>query len=185
MAMSDFTPNKLGFDTNGFINALMRIADAYMSETSDILILLFKKEIDRNGNGAKIMKDDAKSVVREILHEVANDHITIEAGFDEEMARSMAKDFFVRVMVVIHGNQGGGRLTSKPGMSTFKKHVIGYGPSTAKTKYDLPEEFNQMDVSRGIRDNVMKDIEKYFDVMIAKISDALTPDFFSMFITGG
>lgn len=183
--MSDFTPNKLGFNTNGCMNAIMKMADAYMNQTSDIMITLFKKEIDRNGNGSSDMKRDAKVVVREILHEVAEDHITIEAGFDEAMARSMAVDYYVRTMVVIYGNQAGGALTSKPGMSTFKKHVRGYGPSTAKTKYFLPDGFNQVDASTGIRDNVMKDIEKYFEVMMIKINEALTGDFFGQFITGG
>ena len=153
--------------------------------TSDILVNLFKIEIDRNGNGADVMKNDAKKVVREIMREVAEDHITIEAGFDEDMARSMARDFYVRVMVVIHGNQAGGKLYSKPGMYTFKKHVIGYGPSTAKTRYKLPKGFNQVDVSKGIRNNVMKEIEKYFEVMMIKLCGSLTGEFFGRFITGG
>lgn len=183
--MSDFTPNKLGFDSAGCMRAIMMMADAYMKETSDIMITLFQKEIDRNGNGSSDMKGDAKTLVREILHEVAADHITIDAGFDESMAQSMARDFYVRTMVVIHGNQAGGKLTSKPNMSTFKKHVRGYGPSTAKTVYDLPKDFNQEDASKGIRGNVMKEIEKYFEVMIIKINAALTGDFFGLFITGG
>lgn len=183
--MSDFTPNKLGFDSAGCMRAIMMMADAYMKETADIMITLFQKEIDRNGNGSSDMKGDAKTLVREILHEVAADHITIDAGFDESMAQSMARDFYVRTMVVIHGNQAGGKLTSKPNMSTFKKHVRGYGPSTAKTVFDLPDGFNQEDASDGIRGNVMKDIEKYFEVMIIKINVALTGDFFGQFITGG
>lgn len=183
--MSDFTPNKLGFDSAGCMRAIMMMADAYMQETSDIMITLFQKEIDRNGNGSSDMKGDAKTLVREILHEVAADHITIDAGFDESMAQSMARDFYVRTMVVIHGNKAGGKLTSKPNMSTFKKHVRGYGPSTAKTVYKLPNGFNQVDASKGISGNVMKEIKKYFEVMIIKINAALTGDFFGQFITGG
>lgn len=183
--MSDFTPNKLGFDSRGCVTAILKMADAYMSQTSDILITLFRKEIDRNGNGSSDMKRDAKVVVHEILHEVAEDHITIEAGFDEAMAHSMASDYYVRTMVVIYGNQAGGKLMSKPGRSTFKKHVRGYGPSGAKSVYKLPEGFNQIDASAGIRDNTMKDIEKYFEVMIIKINVSLTGEFFGQFITGG
>lgn len=183
--MSDFTPNKLGFNSAGCMRAIMAMADAYMSQTSDILITLFQKEIDRNGNGSKFMRSDAKSMVREILHEVTEDNIKIEAGFDEGTARSMAKDFYVRVMVVIHGNQAGGTLHSKPGMSTFKKNVVGYGKSGAETVYDLPSWFNQPDISGILRDNVMKEIEKYFEVMLIKINESLTGDFFAQFITGG
>lgn len=185
MAMSDFTPNKLGFDVNGCMNAIMRMADAYMSQTSDILINLFKGEIDKNGNGSEFMRSDAKRAVREILHEVAEDHITIEAGLDEDMARSMAKDFYVRVMVVIHGNQAGGTLESKPGMSTFKKNVMNYGPSGAHTVYKLPSWFNQPDISDILRDNVMKNIEKYFKDMLNNLDLSLDANFFGQFITGG
>ena len=183
--MSDFVPHKLRFDSTGCMNAIMRMADAYMSQTSDILINLFKKEIDRNGNGSSFMKDDAKKVVREILHEVAQDHITIEAGFDENMARGMATDFYVRAMVVIYGNMANGYLWTKPGVSTWKKNVTNYGPSGAKSIYMLPDGFNQFDASQGIMENAMKDIEKYFDDMIIKINDSLTGDFFGQFITGG
>ena len=63
----------------------------------------------------------------------------------------MATDYYVRTMVVIYGNQAGGKLTSKPGMSTFKKHVRGYGPSTAKTKYDLPDGFKPEDEYTMVR----------------------------------
>ena len=183
--MSDFTPNKLGFDTNGCMNAILRMADAYMSQTSDILINLFKIEIDRNGNGSSFMKHDAKKVVREILHEVAQDHITIEAGFDENMARGMARDFYVRVMVVIYGNMANGYLWTKPGESTWKKNVTNYGPSGAKSIYMLPDEFDQADASEGIKNNVLKEIEKYFEVMLIKIDSSLDGNFFGQFITGG
>lgn len=183
--MSDFTPNKLGFDTNGCMNAIMRMADAYMSQTSDILINLFKIEIDRNGNGSSFMKNDAKKVIRETLHEVVQDHITIEAGFDEDMARGMARDFYVRVMVVVYGNMANGYLWTKPGESTWKKNVTNYSPSGAKSIYMLPDEFDQADASEGIKNNVLKEIEKYFEVMLIKIDSSLDGNFFGQFITGG
>ena len=182
--MSDFIPNKLGFDVNGCMTAILRLADSLMSETADIMIILFKKEIDRNGNGSSFMKSDAKKVVREILHDVAADHITIEAGFDEAMARAMAIDFYVRTMVVIHGNQAGGPIHTKPGHSTWKKNVVGYGPSGAKTEYKLPQ-FDQSDASDGILENVMKDMEKYFTVLLIRLNEMLDGEFYGQFITGG
>jgi len=182
--MSDFTPNKLGFDSAGCNRAILMAADAFMKETSDDLVMLFKKEIDKNGNGSHIMRDDAKKVVHEILHEVAADHITIEAGFDEEMARSMAKDFYVRTMVVIYGNQANGPIWTKPGLSTWKKNVIGYGPSGAKTKYPL-YRFNQFDFHDKMVENVMKQIEKHFKDMVEKLASFFDGEFFGRFITGG
>ena len=180
--MADFTPNTLVFDTAGCMTAIMKLCDAYMSHNSDILLNLYKLQIDKNGNGSSFMKSEAKKVVHEILHEVAADHITIQAGFDEAMARSMARDFYVRAMVVLHGNQAGGPLETKPGTATFRKHVIGPYTSNAKTIYPLPAGFNQGDVSDGIQDNVMKDIEKYFLVMCAQINHDLDGDFFGRFL---
>ena len=182
--MSDFTPNKLGFDSASCNRSIMKAADTLMGETSNILVQLFKNEIDRNGNGSKTMREDAQKVVREILHEVAEDHITIEAGFDEAMARSMATDFYVRTMVVIYGNQAGGPIWTKPGVSTWKKNVTNYGESRAKTRYQL-YRFNQFDFHDKMVENVMKQIEKYFKDMLDKLCDSLTGDFFGQFITGG
>ena len=184
--MIEFVPRKIGFNAAACQNAILRAADALMSETSDILILIMKKYIDKSGNGSEFMKSDAKKMVHEILHEVAADHINIEAGFDEAMAYGMAKDFFVRVMVVIHGNQAGGNITEKPGMPTFKKNVTNYGmpdPDT-RTGREIPQ-FDQYDVSEGILENTMKEIQKYFDVMIAKLEGVCSASFFAGFVTGG
>lgn len=179
---NDFVANHLSFDAAGCNRAIVKMAEAEMNELSDMMITQFKWQIDRNGNGSAIMRNDAKTVVREILHEVLSDHLTYEVGFDESLAASMAKDFYVRVMVVIHGNQGGGHIKSKPGLSTWKKHVIGYGPSNAKEEYDIPQ-FDQEDVADGIRDNVIKNIESHFETMLIKLCIALDGPFFEGFIT--
>lgn len=183
--MSDFTPNKLGFDTKGCMTAIMRAADAYMSRTSDWLMFIMKKQIDINGVGSKWMKNDAKKMVREISHEVTEDHIKIEAGFDTEMARSMALDFYVRVMTVLFGNQSQGPLKSKPGRKTFRKHVIGPFDSKARTEYFLPDGFNFEGVSEHILNNTMMELEKYFKDMLDVLGMMFSGDFFGSFITGG
>ena len=187
--MSDFKPNKLGFDVDRCNDMLIQMADKLMDEQADVMVNLFKRQIDYNGNGdLEYMKDDAKLVVREILHEVARDHITIHAGFDEAMAKSMGIDFYVRTMVVIHGNQGGGPLHEKPGEETWKKYVMNRGmpnPDHRKADNMLPDGFNQYDVSEHIVENVMKDIEKHFRVMLMQLQAMCDSAFWSQFITGG
>ena len=178
-----FTPNKISINTAGATTAILKAAEAYMNQTSDKLIEIMKIQIDTNGNGSKIMRSDAIRAVREISREVAEDHITIEAGFDEAMAASMAKDFYVRTMVVIHGNQAGGPIHTKPGQSTWKKHVIGYGMSGAKSVYDIPQ-FNQNDVSKKIVDNTMKEVKKYFKEMLDALCKII-PGIIASYFGGG
>lgn len=183
--MSDFKPNKIGYNSKACMQSLLRVADAMMTESEDTLIRLYKYEIDRNGNGSHVMKESAKSVVRSIVHDVFEEKIHIEAGIDEKMARSMATEYYIRTMVVIHGNMAQGGIHSKPGMSTWKKHVRSFGPSTAQSKYDITQ-FNQWDVSDHIQENVMKQIEHWFRVMLIRLLEyCRTTNFFSQFITVG
>ena len=180
---SDLVLYKVGFNAEACINAIIMMADAYMSQLSDELIRIMKQQID-GANGSGRMKGDAKKVVREIVHEVNRNHIHIESGFDEDMAHGMGLDFYVRVMVVVYGNQAGGGIVTKPGSSTWKKNVVGYGPSGAKSVYAIPQ-FNQGDASEGILQNTMNEIEKLFGHMLEAIEAKLTPAFFEQFITIG
>lgn len=91
---------------------------------------------------------------------------------------------FVRTMVVIHGNQAGGKLTSKPGQDTYGKHVVAKGPSSAQTVYDLPDSWNMGDVTKGIIENTMKEVHKYFRAMLDEIMDH-TLEIIAANITGG
>lgn len=179
----EFTKNQLSINTDACTDAIIRMAEAYMNQTSDKLVEIMKQQIDANGNGSHFMKSDAKKVVHEISRDVARDHITIEAGFDEAMASSMAKDFYVRTMVVIYGNQANGPIWTKPGQSTWKKNVIGYGPSGARTKYPL-YRFNQFDFHDKLVDNTMKEVEKYFKDMLGEIRDMI-PGIIAAYFAGG
>lgn len=184
--MSDFQRIPIGFDTKGCMEAMKRVIEAYMSRLDDIFVELFKQQIDANGHGSKYMKTDAKRVIREIRREVTDDFIESQVGFDEAYARSIATDFYVRVMVVLKGNQGQGKLYSKPGQKTWKKHVTNYSLSRAKTRYELPEGFNQEgDISGKIAENAVEEIEKYFKNTLIYLDQTFDENFFAMFVTGG
>lgn len=184
MAGSDLKLNKIGFNWKSCMDSLIRVADSYMQETEDTLIRLFRYEIDKNGNGSSEMKSAAKKAIHEILHEVTDNKITIEAGFDPELAHSMATDFYVKAMVVFYGNMSEGHIHTKPGAYTWRKHVRDYHLSTAKSRYYIPQ-FSQRDVSQHIQDNVMKQIEKYFKVMLIRLNEFTKDGFYEQFITVG
>lgn len=187
--MSDFTPNKLGFDTTNCYSEIMKIADEEMDKTADKLIEIVRDWIRYLGNGTDAMKWAARESIGKIVHDIGRDYIEIGVGVSEatSRARSAADQFYVRAMVVIYGNQGGGPLREKPGQATYKKEVFGYGipdPDTRTGKM-LPAGFNQGPVDKYIHDNSMKDIQKHFEDMILNISERCSAEFFGQFITGG
>lgn len=187
--MSDFKPNKLRFDVNGCYSEIRKIANEEMDKTADKLIKIVREWIKYLGNGTKAMKWAAQESIGKIVHDIGKDYIDIGVGVSEATARarSAADQFYVRAMVVIYGNQGGGPLQEKPGQATYKKEVFGYGipnPDTRTGKM-LPAGFNQESVEKYIRENSMKDIQKHFEDMILNISQRCSAEFFGSFITGG
>lgn len=183
--MSDFTPNKLGFNSNGCYEAIRSIAADEMDKTAEKLIEIIQKQIDYLGNGTKAMKAAAKLAIRKIIEDLYNPIMTIEVGFDESYAQSVSFQFYVRALVVLEGNQHDGTLTTKPGKNTFKKEVFGYGVSKAQNVYLLPDGFNQGSVMPYIKENSLKEIEKYFKDMMNNIESRCDVALFSSFITGG
>lgn len=181
-----FERNPIGFDSAGCMRAIMKMAEAYMNQTADIMMEIMKKHIDRLGNGSKIMKADAKAAVREILREVTSEYINLEIGVDESYARAMSEQFYVRTMVVLHGNQAEGPIHTKPGRSTWKKHVDYRSINNySKTVHPLPQFDWRLDFSELIVQDTIKDLEKYFRDMLNAIAGALDAEFFAGFITGG
>ena len=183
--MSDFTPNKLGFNTNGCKEAIRVIVAEEMNRTADIMIEIIKHQIDYLGNGTKAMKWAAKKAIRKILEDTYNNVMTIGVGFDGDYAQSVSFQFYVRALVVLEGNQHDGFLTTKPGKRTFKKEVFNYSMSGAQSVYVLPEGFNQGPVIEYIEENTLKEIEKHFKDMLDNIEARCSEAFFEQFITGG
>lgn len=183
--MSDFIPNKLGFDTKGCYETIRSIAAEEMDKTADKMIEIIQKQIDYLGNGTKAMKWAAKQAIRKILEDLYNPIMSIEVGFDENYAQGVSFQFYVRALVVLYGNQHEGALTTKPGKNTFKKEVFGYGKSGAQSVYLLPDGFNQESVMPYIKQNSLKEIEKHFKDMMDAIETRCSAALFGSFITGG
>ena len=176
-----FERNKIQLDTKGCQSEIKRFIDAKMTICAEHMMRIMRRQIEDNGNGSWFMRNTAIAQVKEILHEVTDDHISIYGGIDEAALKGAV---FVRTMVVLHGNQAGGKLMSKPGQDTYGKHVVAKGESGAVTKYSLPESWNMYDVTSGIMANVYLEVQKYFKTMLAEIS-AGVPAIVSRYITGG
>ena len=176
--------NKFGFDSAACFAAIQQICDGYMTTCAEHLLRIMRRQIEDGGNGSWFMRHTALAQVKEILHEVTDEHIKIRGGIDEDELKGAAEEVYVRVMVVLHGNQANpGDWTTKPGEDTFGKHVVAKGPSLARSKHPLPESWRQFDVSGGIIDNTMKEVEKYFSDMISAIKGALNGSFYAQFVT--
>ena len=184
MAMSDFTPNRLGYMGAACTEEIRKICAEEMERTSDILVEIIQKQIDYLGNGTKAMKWAAKQAIKKILVDLYNPVMTIGVGVDEDYAQSVSFQFYVRALVVIYGNQHDGPLKTKPGKNTFKKEVFDYGPSKAQKEYNLPDGFNQESVAQYIQENTLKEIQKYFTDMMDNIDRRCSEAFFGQFLEG-
>lgn len=178
-----FERNPVRFDSAGCMRAIMQRAEVYMSATAGQMIEIMRVHIDKLGNGSGAMKADAKAAVREILREVTSEYISMDIGVDESYARAMSEQFYVRTMVVLHGNQAEGPIHTKPGKSTWKKHVNYRSVNNySKTVHPIPEFDWRLDYSQSIVDNTMKNIEKYFKKMLDYIADSCDAAFFAQFL---
>lgn len=180
-----FEPNKVSIDTKGAITAIQKLAEAYMDIVSDRMVEIMRRWVYELGNGSKVMRNDAKAAVREIVHEVTNEYLNYEIGIDEAAARGMSEQFFVRVMVVLHGNQASGPIHAKPGQSTWKKDVNYRSTNVySRTPYPIPQFDWRVDVSKGVVEMTIKEIEKVFRDMLHDLSEQI-PGIVAMHVTGG
>lgn len=184
--MSDFTPNVLTFDSAGAMNLIRQVIDWHLDELSGFLQNIVRAAIVALGNGSKVMRLFTAGVVEETKREITNSQVVLEVGIKME---NLPEDGFVRVSVVLEGNQGSGPLVTKPGNVTWRKHVVGRGESTAKTSYPLPAGFNQgskMDnVLNMIFQNVQNDATKHVNDFIRNINSDVSRLDFSQFLKGG
>lgn len=187
---NDFTPNRLSFDTTAYMDLFKYICNIYLDDLSEKLKNLVMGEIWINGNGSyKIMRLTACAAVKETKREITNDHILLEVGIDMDDLKSRSEAIYVRVYVVLHGNQSEGRLHEKPGVATWNKHVLSKGipnPDNRDSDNDLPDEFNQNDVSVDIvtktSDNVKRDADKYVKIMVDGIKRTMNGFDLSSFV---
>ena len=112
--------------------------------------------------------------------------ITFEVGIDEKVISGMAEEFYTRVMVVLHGNQGGGPIWTKPGAQTFSKHVLSKRTSHAKEPPRPLPFFDQPgDRAGNMLDNSMREIEHVFNDAMAAVAAAMSNGFLAQFIHVG
>ena len=197
--MSDFTPNKLVFDTNGCVDMIKNIYNSDLDDLSNKLAQIVIKQIWDNGNGSIVMRLDACANVRETKREITDDRILLEVGIDMEKIRSTKEDLYVRICVVLHGNMMGDSWTwrdartmyTKPGEETYGKNVTNkrvHVPPDQKPR-PLPAGFAQPNamtsIVEGVSQNAEKEVQKHVDNFVNNINKALNSLNWSAFITGG
>lgn len=183
MAKNDLELYSIGFDAEGYIHELHTCIDRALDWLSDVMSMEIKKVIAQCSEASSIMIDETLKHVREISRKITDGVVELEVGIDEG-AISGSEQTYVRVMVTLHGNLAGGLLYTKPGQSTWKKHVTGPSMSNARAVYALPQ-LQQFDNSGRMMENFEKEIQKYvndfYDMLYAMV--ALID--YSQFLTGG
>lgn len=176
MARNDFVANHLSFDTNACLLMLERIYNLYLDDLSHDLVAIVQREIFINGNGSTLMRMSAAAEVVETKREITRDEIRLEAGIDSATLKSQ-ENVYVRVMVVLHGNQGSGPLTTKPGQLTWNKHVLVKRMSTAQSAYPMPDEFNQTDAEADIvahiESNISQQTNKLLNAFVRNVQGTI------------
>ena len=179
--MSDFIPNKLGFNVRGAMAAIEEAIMICLDELSVDFQEIIRKEIIKNGNGSGIMKDEAMRHVKEISRKIDSNVVELEVGVDEEIGDERAR---IRTVVVLHGNLNSGPLLTKPGQSTWRKHVSYRATSNATTIYHL-DNLMQLDIAGKLLENSMKQVERYAKGFLNSIAQAVQTIDFSEYITVG
>ena len=162
---NDFHANNLSFDTNACLLMLEKIYDLFLDDLSHALVAIVQREIFLNGNGSTLMRMSAAAEVVETKREITRDEIRLEAGIDSATLKSQ-ENVYVRVMVVLHGNQGSGPLMTKPGQLTWNKHVLVKRMSTARSAYPMPNEFNKTDKETDIVAEIESNISKQANTLL-------------------
>lgn len=197
--MSDFTPNKLGFDVGGFMREFHACLTIALDRLSREVQWLMMREIQTNGNGSKEMRDIAARNVKEISRTVTDQEVELVVGIDEGSLGSFADRNFVATMVVLHGNVANAPLMTKPGKMTWTKHVRSYRLSPPTNEDGTPrnpkmmplsfmqyEKVNGFGAARHMLDNILdhqlEHVLKQFDQTLEDLMDSID---YSQFITGG
>lgn len=184
MAKIEFKPNKLYFDTAGAIKAIQKLVEDRLGEVADTMVVIIRKEIMNNGNGSTFMRQTAANAVEKELTKSTSTEVEYEIGFNDAVMG--VDELFVRIMVVMHGNQAHGRLWTKPGSLTYKKHVTGPSESSAQSTHPLPEGFNWTeDITQHVIDNADKEIKHLFDACINQINQEINGSLLAPFFHVG
>ena len=197
--MSDFVPNKLGFNTNAYMQEFYRYLDIALNRLSYSVQDIMKREIMANGNGSKVMRETACAQVKEIERKINGSEVTLTVGIDESKLGGFSDQVFVRTMVVLHGNVAWGPLMTKPGRMTWKKDVnymsmsppVNKDGSPRKPKM-MPDSFMQFEMVNGfgsarhMLDNIFGDQMNHIIDDFYNLLEQLTSNIdYSQFITGG
>ena len=186
MAGSNITFPTISIDAAGATAAIQKLAREKLEECADQLIEIMKKEVNANGHGSSLMREVAAEAVRKELKEMSLDKITYEVGIDESLISGLAENFYVTVMVVLHGNTQNGGIWTKPGQMTFTKNILAKRPSPAEGEPKRLQFFDQFgDRSGFILDNSMKQIEAIFKDAMASVAAAINSGFLAPFIHVG
>jgi len=197
--MSDFIPNKLGFNAAGYMREFKNYVNIALNRLSFAVQGIMKNEIMANGNGSKVMRETACNQVQELEREIGDNEVKLVIGIDESKLGGFTNQVYTRTMVVLHGNVASGPLMTKPGRMTWKKNVS-YMSVSPPTNEDgtprkpkmMPDGFMQFEKvngfgdSRHMLDNIMnKEINRAIDDFYDILTQLLNNIDYSQFITGG
>jgi len=193
MAMSDFTPNKLGFDERGYMVEFEECINLALNHLSVKVQDLMAREIMSNGNGTVEMRSTACRQIKELSRKIEKGTVELVVGIDEGSLGGFSSQTFVRTVVVLHGNVANGPLMAIPNKMAWDKGVTHYRVSDrVKNAYYLPdgmmqyEKVNGFGAERHMLDNIFEhQINHVIDDFYDMLDHLLNSIDYSKYITVG
>ena len=198
MAKNDFQRNKLSFRVSDFTDLFKKVIDLYLDDLSQHIQNIVMGEIWLNGNGSVFMKLAACALVKETKREITKDSICLEVGIDTDELKGKSERAFVIASVVLHGNMQGSAWTwrdartmyTKPGVATWGKNVddkrvhvpAGQQP---RAMPGFAQQDVMADIINGITKNSQQQIQKYVDIFVRNVNNALSDINWSAFTEVG
>lgn len=157
---------------------------AELEAETETLLSIMRREIHRTTHGGAPGKpdwrDELEQELREVYRVIANGVIEFGVGLPFE-SYADAGYKFVRAMVIVYGSGskvGNPPIQSRPGEIVWDDDLYERQPSTAKSAFLLPEEFNQTgnDFIRVSMELMKTHFEAMLAVLPQKIADRLFQD---------
>lgn len=168
--MGDVKINSFSINADSVLSYMFPLIDSQLEQIAQAGINIMKRYIRYTGQASGIMREDAATQIKEIIHEATRDYVYIQFGFDDTKLGDEQQ--FVNAMVVLYGNNHSGPLYSKPGGTTWNKHVRYKRASNAKRIFRLPQGFNQTGMSDRIK-YVEQELEKLWKDLVVIVNNAL------------
>ena len=174
----------ISIDKTAVTAAIQDYLIAALEAETETLLSIMRREIQATthgeGPGKPEWRDQLAVELREVYRVVTDEAIEFGVGLPH-MSYADAGHKFIRAMLIAHGSgsqaAGGSPIQSRPGELVWDDDLRDFQPSTAMTRYLLPEAFNQ--IGNDFIANAMRIMDAHFKAMLESAAGRLPKGLFA------